>query len=140
MRPVIEGRSESLRSNRAADSFFGIDDELVAETADGEEMAGLGGVAFDVAAETNDEIVDGAGVGVFVEIPDILKDCFAGDGFAGAADEVTEEFGFHERELESLLADFELKRFEVEGFPVEGEFFGSRRRGGRCCDAVLRGV
>ena len=71
-------------------------------------MAGLGGVAFDVAAEANDEIVDGASVGVFVQIPDVVQDSFAGDGMTAVADQVAEKFGLHQGELKGLLADMQL--------------------------------
>ena len=42
-------------------------DEAVADAADGEEMPRAGGgIVLDVAAEPDDEVVDGAGIGVFV--------------------------------------------------------------------------
>src|SRR6476620_3463864 len=62
--------------------------ELVAETADGTQVARLGWFALDVAAQADDEIVDGTCVGVFVEIPDVLQDRFAGDGVASVLDQV----------------------------------------------------
>ena len=39
----------------------------------GGEVGGVGGVVFDVAAEADDEVVDGAGVGVGVDAPDLLS-------------------------------------------------------------------
>src|SRR5450432_2166875 len=82
-------------AGRGRDSGFGVGDELVAEATDGDQVARFGGVGLDVAAEADYEIVDGAGVGVFAEVPDVVENGFAGYGFAGAADQVTEEFGFH---------------------------------------------
>ena len=35
-------------------------DEFVAGSADGQEVAGVGGVGFEVVAQADDEIVDGA--------------------------------------------------------------------------------
>ena len=99
-------------------------------------MTGLGRIALDVAAKANDEVVDGARVGVFVEIPDILQDRFARDGFAGIADEIAEKFGFHQSELEGLFADFELQGLKVEDFAFKSEFIGCRC-GGRRGDSVL---
>ena len=49
--------------------------ESVAYTSNSEKVARFAGVAFDVTAQTNDEIVDGSRVGVFVQIPDILQSC-----------------------------------------------------------------
>ena len=61
-------------------------EEPIAYAADREEMLRLGGIFFDVAAEADDEIVYGAGVGVFVEAPDVFEDGFARDSAAFAAD------------------------------------------------------
>ena len=74
----------------------GVWDEAVAYAADGEEVDGLGGVGLEVAAEADDEVVDGAGVGIFVDVPDVFEEFFAGDGFVGMVEEVAEEVGFHE--------------------------------------------
>ena len=52
----------------------GVGEEAVADAADGGEVGGVGGVVLDVAAEADDEVVDGAGVGVGVEAPDLLED------------------------------------------------------------------
>src|SRR5271156_2229700 len=95
-------------------------------------MLGLGGVFFDVAAEADDEIVYGAGVGVFVQAPDVFEDGFAGDGAAFAADQVTQELGFHEGELDRFVVGAQLKRSEINGLAVEGKNFGiwDRVRGG----------
>src|SRR5271170_338007 len=95
-------------------------------------MLGFGGVFFDVAAEADDEIVYGAGVGVFVKAPDVFEDGFAGDGAAFAADQVTQELGFHEGELDRFVVGAQLKRSEINGLAVEGKNFGiwGRVRGG----------
>src|SRR5271170_6286155 len=90
-------------------------------------MPGLGGVFFDVAAEADDEIVYGAGVGVFVQAPDVFEDGFAGDGAAFAADQVTQELGFHEGELDRFVVGAQLKRSAINGLAVEGKNFGIER-------------
>src|ERR1019366_2452365 len=51
-----------------------VGEETVADTADSGEVLGVGGIVFDVAAEADDEVVDGAGVGVRVHAPDLLED------------------------------------------------------------------
>ena len=96
-------------------------------------MLGLGGVFFDVAAEADDEVVYGAGVGVFVEAPDVFEDGFAGDGAAFATDQVAQKLGFHERELDRGAVDAQFERAEVNRLAVEGKNFGIGRgicRGG----------
>ena len=54
--------------------------EAVAYAADGEEVAGGGGVVFEVTAEADDEVVDGAGVGVFMHASDFFVRVLAGLG------------------------------------------------------------
>ena len=66
----------------------GFGDESVAYATDGEEMDGFGGIGFKVAAEANDEVVDGAGVGVFFDMPDVFKEFRTGDDLAGVVEQV----------------------------------------------------
>lgn len=61
------------------DWFF---DELVADAAHGEEVTRSGGIAFEVAAEADDEVIDGAGGGGGVEAPDAVEELIAGEDVA----------------------------------------------------------
>src|SRR5260370_22532125 len=83
-----EKKSEGLGSGS------GVGEEAVADAADGDEVLGVGGIVFNVAAEADDEVVDGAGVGVLVGAPDLFEDLFAGDDLAFAFGEVAVEGGF----------------------------------------------
>jgi len=56
---------------------LGIGHELVSKTSNGYQVPRFRGFALDVAAQTHDEVVDRAGVRVFVEVPDVLQDGFA---------------------------------------------------------------
>src|SRR5262249_31631108 len=96
-----------------------IGDELVAEAANSQEMTRFGGLALNVAAEADDEIVDGACVRVLTEIPDVLQDRFAGDGTTGIADQIAEQLRLHQGQLKDLSADAKLEALEVDGFVVE---------------------
>ena len=84
------------------------------------EVLGVGGVVFDVAAEADDEVVDGAGVGVFVDAPDLFEDVLAGDDLAFAVGEVAEEVGFHEGEVGGAVGGDEFEGIEADGAVVEG--------------------
>ena len=99
-------------------------DELIADAADGEQVDGVGRVGFDVAAKANDEVVDGAGVGVFVDAPDLLEDFFAGDDLAFAVGEVAEEVGFHHGEVGGGVRSDELEGVETNKVIVEGVLVG----------------
>src|SRR5216683_1399155 len=95
--------------------------ELVAETTNRAQVARLGRLALDVTAQADDEIVDGARVGVFVEIPDVVKNRLARDRVATVADEIAEQIGFHQGQLEDLLTRTELKALEVDELAVKLE-------------------
>src|SRR5271154_1013627 len=83
--------------------------EAIADTADGGQVFGLGGILFDVAAEADDEIINGAGVGVFVQAPDIFEDGLARDGIAVAADQMAQKLGFHQGELDGRAVGVKLE-------------------------------
>src|SRR5580700_2188851 len=87
-------------------------------------MLRLGGVFFNVATEAHDEIVYGARVGVFVQAPDVFQDGLARDGAAFAANQVAEQFRFHQGELDGGAVDAQFQRSEVNGLAVERENFG----------------
>ena len=100
---------------------YGLGEEAVADAADGEEVAGGGGVVFEVAAKADDEVVDGAGVGVFMHAPDFFEEVFAGDDLVGAVGEVAEEVGLHEGEVGGgAVGDAELEGVEVDFAGGEG--------------------
>ena len=94
---------------------------MIAEASHGAEVARFGRLAFDVAAQADDEIVDGPRVGVFVEIPDVLQDCFARDRMATVLDKIAEELGLHQGKLKDLVSGAQLKALKVDELAVELE-------------------
>jgi hypothetical protein len=88
-------KSEGVASLRS-----GLRHEAIADAADGEEVAGVCGVGFEVAAEADEEVVDGAGVGVLVDAPDVFEELFAGDDLVGALEKIAEEIGLHDGEVD----------------------------------------
>src|ERR1700677_387613 len=95
--------------------------EAVADAADGRQVSRLGRIFFDVAAEADDKVVDGASVSVFVQPPNIFQDRFARDGIAFAADQMAQEFCFHQRELNRCTVGVKFEIVEVDGLAIEGE-------------------
>ena len=93
----------TIRIVRGARGVLGFGEETVTDAADSEQVDGLGGIGFEVAAEADDEVVDGAGVGVFFDVPDILEELGAGDDLAGVVQEIAQEVGFHEGEMDGLV-------------------------------------
>jgi hypothetical protein len=83
-------------------------------------MLGIGWVVFNVAAKADDEIVDGAGVGVLMDAPDLFEDLLAGDDLAFAVREVAEEVGLHQSEIGDAVGGDEFQGVEADGAMVEG--------------------
>src|SRR5271156_5345706 len=79
-------------------------DEAVPDSANREQMAGRGGVFFDIAPQPDDKVINGARVRVFAQVPDILENRFARNGLTLAADQVAQELRFHQGELNSGVA------------------------------------
>src|SRR5215467_16388867 len=50
--------------------------EPISHSPHSEKVAGIGGIVFDIAAQTDDEIVDGPGVCVFMQAPDFFENRF----------------------------------------------------------------
>jgi len=98
----------------------GVGEKAVSDASDGGEVGRVGGVVFDVAAEADDEVVDGAGVSVFVDAPDVFEDGFARDDLAGAVGEVAEEVCLHHGEVGGAMRSDELEGIEANGAVVEG--------------------
>src|SRR6266436_3001108 len=84
-------------------------------------MPRLGGFVLDVATQAHDKVVDGAGVCVFVEVPDVLQDGLARDGSAAVAYQIAQQLCFHEGELEHLPAAAQLQVGEINGTVIEFE-------------------
>jgi len=79
---------------------------------------------LNVAAEAHYEVVNGARVRIFMEIPNVLQDSFARNWPAAIAYEVAQKLCFHERELEHLAAAAQLKVGEIYGPIIEMENVG----------------
>ena len=100
-------------------------------------MGGVGGIVLDVAAEADDEVVDGSGVGVFADVPDLFEEGFAGDDLAGTIGKVAEEVGLHDGEVSGAVRGDQLEGVEADGAVVEGVGVGGgfgkdRSRSLRC--------
>ena len=70
-------------------------------------------LVLEMLAEPDYEIVDRAGVGVFLQAPDLFEDRFSGDGSAFVLDQVLQQFCFHQRERDYLIAIFKLEVFKI---------------------------
>ena len=78
--------------------------KAIADAADGLDNLRVVWLVLEVFAEADDEVVDRAGVGVFLQVPDLFEDGLSRDGPAFVFDEVLQEFCLHQRELDGLVA------------------------------------
>ena len=71
-------------------------------------------IVFDIAAQTDDEVVDGACVGILVHAPDLLQDVLARDNLAGMHGEVAKKIGFHKGEVRGAVRRDQFESVEVD--------------------------
>src|ERR1700757_647165 len=76
-------------------------------------MARFGGFALDVPSEPHDEIINRARIRVFMKVPDILQDGFAGNGLATVSYQITQKLCFHQSKLKYLARAAELEICEI---------------------------
>src|SRR6185436_6530946 len=112
--------------------------ESIAETANGEQVAGPRGVVFEVTPEANDEIVDRSCVRSLVEPPDFVEHHLAGYRLALVLDQESENVGFHQGQRKSLVANAELQKIEMHGLVAECEGLFWFRRHGRGAFVIQR--
>ena len=82
-------------------------------------MPGLRGVVFEVTAQAHDEVVNGAGVGVFAHAPHFLQHTLARYGFAFVLDQEAQDAGFHQRQRIDFSRGVHFQKIEVDGFFAE---------------------
>ena len=83
-----ELRTPLIRTEGAASLGCGV---AVASAADGFEEGGARGIGFDLLAEIEDVLVEGAGLGIVFEAPAFVEEFVAGDDFAAATGEKGEQ-------------------------------------------------
>src|SRR6185312_13562327 len=88
-------------SSRARDDslFLRLRHEAITHAANRQQMSRFRRIVFDIAAQANDEIVDGAGVGVFVQSPYFFENRLAGDDPSLVSYEMAQQFRFHQGQL-----------------------------------------
>ena len=90
-------------------------------------MLRLVGSRFDVLAQTRHEVIDGAGVGIFADVPDFLEQPFSRVRLTVMADEVPQQIGFHQRQRMHLGADPKFLGGEDNRLAGERKFVWWRR-------------
>src|SRR6187397_2645674 len=73
-------------------------DELIADAADCQQDLRRAGPILDVAPKPHDEVVDGAGVGPFVQPPHFFEQCATGDRLPRISHQVLQQIALHLRQ------------------------------------------
>jgi hypothetical protein len=89
--------------------------QAIANTANGDEVAGGGGLRFEFGAEGGDEIIDGAEAGISLVAPDDIEELLAADGFARTDGEQSKHPDFFVGERMFLAGTGEDATAEVDG-------------------------
>src|SRR5256885_1033784 len=80
-------------------------------------MLRLRRIIFDIAAQTHDKVIDRTRVGVFVQVPYFFEDGFSRNYFSIVAYEVTQEFGFHQGEMDGVSESAQFEFAEINCLP-----------------------
>ena len=88
--------------------------KTIADPAHRLEKDRVGGIVFDITAQPDHKVVDGAGVGVLVHPPHLLQQLLARDDPALVLDKITEQVALHQGEADGLIRGGELQRSEVD--------------------------
>src|SRR5215813_13385142 len=110
--------------------------ESVSDSANCEQMPGARRIVFDITAQADDEVVNGAGVSVFAEAPDLIENWFSRDDPAAIANQMTKEFGFHDgqacnRFFRAKFQIYEINRASLKRELVQLVLAGNNGHSGR---------
>src|SRR3954469_18200998 len=88
--------------------------EAIPDAADGYQIPRLGRIVLDVAAEPDDEVVDGARVRILAHFPDLFENLLPRHRSALMLHEIAQKTRFHGRQLQPLLTMTQLEGVEVD--------------------------
>ena len=83
--------------------------KTIADAAHSLEKNRLGGIVFNVTAQTNYEVVDGARIRILVHPPDLFQQLLAGDDSSLVEHQVAKQIAFHQSEAYAFGRRSELK-------------------------------
>src|SRR6266496_3405527 len=93
--------------------------EAVADAAHRDEKFGVGRRVLQIPAQAHDKVVDGARVGVLVQTPHLLEDLLAAHVLVAVLDQITQQRGFHERQLDLARWGSQLHGMKIQRAAVE---------------------
>src|SRR5579872_7343486 len=93
--------------------------EPISHPANGQQMFWIGRIVFNVTPQTHDEIIYRAGVSVFMQSPDFFQNCFARNNSAAVANQMTQQFRFHQSKLDRVPLDSQFELAKIDDSSVE---------------------
>src|SRR5664279_2477683 len=76
--------------------------EAIPHSAYGQQVLGMRRVVLDVLTQSHNKIIDSARVGILAQSPHLFENRFARDNLAAVANEMPQQFGFHEGQAKYL--------------------------------------
>ena len=99
--------------------------ETIADAAHSLKKNRLSGIVFNVTAQANHEVVDGARIRIFVHSPDLFQQLLARDDAPLVQHQITKQVAFHQSEADVLGRSRKLKRSKMDG--ATGKREGGKR-------------
>src|SRR5579872_1017677 len=93
--------------------------EPISHATDSQQMFRLGRIVFNVTPQTHDEIIYRASVSVFMQSPDFFQNCFARNNSAAVANQMTQQFRFHQSKLDRVPLDSQFELAKIDDSSVE---------------------
>ena len=88
--------------------------EAIPHSAYGQQVLGMRRVLLDVFTQSHNKIIDGARVGIFVQTTNLFENRLPRDNLAAVANEMPQQFGFHEGQAKHLAIGPQFKRAEID--------------------------
>src|SRR5947209_15146477 len=95
--------------------------KLVSQAAHREQVFWFRRLVFYIAAQPDNEIVDGAGVCILVQVPDIFKNGLTRYRAAAVANQIPQQLQFHQCELKYLRGSAKLQLLKIHFLAIKPE-------------------
>ena len=119
--PSNTGNGEKVLRRAIAGMSSHAGQETIADAAHGLKKNRLSGIVFNVTAQANHEVVDGARIRILVHSPDLFQQLLARDDAPLVQHQVTKQIAFHQSKANVLGRGRKFKRSEMDGAPRKRE-------------------
>src|SRR5260370_7559590 len=114
---VLGARTRSTSLSAPSISIARLGLEAISDATDRSQMARVRRLLLDIAPQPDDEVIDGAGVGILVHSPNLFQHGFPRYGLALMLDQVAKQVRLHEVQLHRAVSPVHLEPFELDDLP-----------------------